>query len=287
MGYKTIFVATSGGAATGGALDLACSLAKRFQAHLEGFHAKADPTRIVIAGDPFGGMAVDPRFIDQLYDSIAAVAESARTAFETAAGRHALPVLKDSVAAKPPSAVWREKTGRVPDLVSRRARFFDLVILGASPRLADRRHSDTDEETLLHCGRPVLLAPPSPPAKVGETIAIGWNGSAAAVRAVSGALPFLATARKTCLITVGDRHEASATSLLEYLGRHGIAATHHKVPVASGPGPGEQLLATARDLEADLLVMGGYGHTPWREFLFGGATREILASSLLPVLLAH
>jgi nucleotide-binding universal stress UspA family protein len=100
-------------------------------------------------------------------------------------------------------------------------------------------------------------------------------------------LPFLATARAVIVITVGDESEASANSLLEYLAWHGIGARHCRVSSIAGRGQGEQLLAAARDAEADLLIMGGYAHTPWREYLLGGATREIVGTSLIPVLLAH
>jgi nucleotide-binding universal stress UspA family protein len=74
---------------------------------------------------------------------------------------------------------------------------------------------------------------------------------------------------------------------VDYLGWHGIVAKHRHIQPGRGVGPGEQLLSTARDEGADLLVMGGYGRMPWREFLLGGATREIVGVSLLPLLLSH
>jgi nucleotide-binding universal stress UspA family protein len=132
-----------------------------------------------------------------------------------------------------------------------------------------------------------LLAPAKPPAEVGDSIALGWNGSAEATRAVAAALPFLAVASKTAIITVGEKHQESASALIDYLGWHGVKAQHRHVPAVSGVGPGQQLLSAAREENADLLVMGGYGHMPWREFLFGGATREIVGMSLLPLLLSH
>ncbi|MBY0511997.1 MAG: universal stress protein [Rhodospirillaceae bacterium] len=288
MRYRTILVAMSGGAASGGALELACMLAKHFQAHLEGFHVKLDSTQILVAAASDISMAMDQRMLDQFDAEAAATAKKAQAAFSAAASRHAVSLASvPATASASASAAWREETGKPPSLVSRRARFFDLVVLGASERIVDRIHSDTDEQTLFSCGRPVLLAPAKPPTAIGETIAIAWNGSSASVRSVVGALPLLAKARKICVITVGDRHEVSGTSLLEYLAWHGHTATHRHVESAMGVGPGEQILSAARDEGADLLVMGGYGHMPWREFLFGGATRQVLRSSLLPVLLAH
>ena len=82
-------------------------------------------------------------------------------------------------------------------------------------------------------------------------------------------------------------HEGSAAALVDYLGWYGIAAKHRHMPTIEGAGVGQQLLSAAEEDGANLLVMGGYGHVPWREFLFGGATRDVVGASLLPVLLTH
>jgi nucleotide-binding universal stress UspA family protein len=94
-------------------------------------------------------------------------------------------------------------------------------------------------------------------------------------------------AQNVVAITVGAESETNPLALLDYLAAHGISAKHRQVMPIKGVGPGEQLLAEAREAGADLLVMGGYGHRPWRELLFGGATRQVVGASLLPVLLAH
>jgi nucleotide-binding universal stress UspA family protein len=89
------------------------------------------------------------------------------------------------------------------------------------------------------------------------------------------------------ILTIGDRHQESAAALIEYLGWQDITAKHRHVPAVAGAGAGQQLLSAAHEENADLLVMGGYGHMPWREFLFGGATREVVGTSMLPLLLSH
>ena len=133
----------------------------------------------------------------------------------------------------------------------------------------------------------MLVAPAQPPADIGEGVAIGWNGSAAATRALTASLPFLASARNVSVITIGDRHQESAAALVEYLGWYSVAAKHRHMPTVEGAGVGQQLLSAAHEENANLLVMGGYGHVPWREFLFGGATRDVVGASLMPVLLTH
>jgi nucleotide-binding universal stress UspA family protein len=104
---------------------------------------------------------------------------------------------------------------------------------------------------------------------------------------MAGALPFLATARETMLISIGSHGESSAPNALDYLAWHDVRARRIHLPASSGIGPGRQLIAAASGEGADLLAMGAYGHLPGREFLFGGATREVLAAARLPLLLTH
>jgi nucleotide-binding universal stress UspA family protein len=287
MFFRTILVAASGGTASDGAVDMGCRLARRFEAHLEGLHIRIDP-RQVFAGTAGEGFAMPKpgQTIDQFAVDITTIATKTKAAFEAAIVRHDIPVAPPRIVGSA-SATWHEEVGYVPDLVARRARFFDLVVLGRSERVIWHPHSDTIEQTLIHCGRPVLVTPAKAPAALGGTVAIAWNDSAESLRALVGALPFLATARAVIVITVGDEREDGVTSLLEYLAWHGIAARHRRVSSIASRRQGEQLLAAARDAEADLLVMGAYGHMPWREYLLGGATRDVVGTSLIPMLLAH
>lgn len=285
MPLRTIFVAASGGTASDGAVEIACRLARRFEAHLEGFHVKVDPRDIVMMASDGFGMPISGDWIDKLIADATALAETTKASFIATVGRHGLPLAD---APRPDaSASWREETGYAPVLVAERARFFDLVVLGRSERVIERPHTDTIEETLTQSGRPVLIAPAKPPSAVGDTIALGWNGSAEAVHVLAASLPLLASARNVVVITVGDEAAASAPATIEHLAWHGVKARHRKAMPVAGVGPGEQVLGEARDEGADLLVMGGYGHRPWRELLFGGATRQVVGHSLLPVLIAH
>jgi len=289
MTTSTMLVAVSGGTASDGAVELACRFARRLSAHLEGFHVKADPFELVAQG--YFATYFTDRFIQDFVAEADTRATKVRKAFEQALARHGMEFRPQKPTELPGSvgaaAVWREETGNGPALVARRARFFDLVVLGRSERVVDQPSSDTVEQTLIHSGRPVLLAPAKAPDAVGDRIAIGWDGSAAAVRAMVGALSLLRAAEETVVLSIGDKHRESAQSAVEYLSWRGVKAKHSGIPAVPGAGIGGQLLGSARDCGADLLIMGGYGHTPWREFFLGGATREILGVSLLPLLLAH
>lgn len=173
------------------------------------------------------------------------------------------------------------------ELVAQRARLFDLVVLGRSDRVVDKPYTTVLEEVLLNGARPLLLAPQTMPASLGEYVAIAWNGSAEAARAIAGAMPFLLRARVVDVLTVADPKNVSGDGLVEALRWHGISAKARLVAPVPGVGAGKQALAAARDVGADLLVMGGYGKAPWRETLLGGATREVIGTSLLPILIAH
>ena len=184
MAIRTILACASGGTASDGAIELGCRLARRFEAHLEGLHVKPDLRDVLMyAGDGFG-LALAGDWIEQFGAETAAKAAKIKAAFAAAAARQGL-----AMAEGPPkvgaSAAWREETGYAPLAVSRRARFFDLVVLGRSDRIIDTPHSDTVEETLIQSGRPVLLAP----AQVPSGLAIPSPSAGTARPAPSGGWP--------------------------------------------------------------------------------------------------
>jgi nucleotide-binding universal stress UspA family protein len=293
MTVRTILAPLSGGAASEGAVETACRLAQRFAAHLEVLHVRADPRDTL----PLLGQDISAPVAGELIEL--ATRESAETAakakaiFDAAVTRHGIALRETpgnlgQAAAGAISAAWREELGHAPVVVARRARLNDLVVLGQSGRVQDKPHTDTLEEVVTRGGRPVLLAPARPGAPIGEVVAVAWNASPEAARAVGAALPFLSRASEVHVLTAGDKDDAPADAeLAAYLAWHGISAVPHGVHKLDGVGTGELLLAAARDAGADLLVMGGYGHAPWREMIFGGATRQVVGTSRLPILLAH
>jgi nucleotide-binding universal stress UspA family protein len=277
MTIKTILAAASGGSASTGVFELSAHLAHRFGAALEGFHVKIDARELAMAAGGNTGMMALPGWIDQITAEADVSAAKVKAAFEATTARHQLPGL---------SVVWREEVGYAPTLVPQRGRFFDLVVLGRSERVVDQPSSLAIEQALLYAGRPVLLAPAEMPSSVGASIAIAWDGSPAAVRAMTAALPFLTHARTVAIVTIGPDFAEEGPSVVAYLARHGVTPAHRQA-ANTKIGIGVQLLDEAKAIGADLLVMGGYGHAPWRESLFGGATRDVVTGGLLPILLSH
>jgi nucleotide-binding universal stress UspA family protein len=292
MSIKTILVGASGGTASDGAIDLACRLAARLGAHLEGYHVKLDPNDVIIASSMVGGLGVPMHgpWIDRTLEDADKLAGKIRAAFFQATNRHGLTKADQQQAgiAEGASVEWRAETGSGAALIAARARFFDLIVLGRSDRVIDQPASDVIEDTLLQSGRPVLLAPATPPPTIGETIAIGWDGSPRSVRAITATLPLLRQAKKTVILAISDDPGGSSTApITEYLRWHGIASNGQSLRAATGVGRGEQLLSAARDAGADLLVMGAFGQTRWRQMLFGSATQTVVSTSLLSVVLTH
>jgi nucleotide-binding universal stress UspA family protein len=168
------------------------------------------------------------------------------------------------------------------------ARLRDLTIVSV-PASYDELYA---ESVIFGSGKPTLVLPetrPSRPFELG-TVALAWDFSRTAARAVADALPILERATKVRIITiVNDKvmdTKHSAEELAKNLCRHGIEVALDKVD-AHGRPTGEVLESYALSYPIDLLVMGAYGHSRLREFILGGATQRLLSKPPLPILFSH
>lgn len=174
------------------------------------------------------------------------------------------------------------------------ARYCDLLVMG-QPDPASQTPSwpeDAPDHVIVNCGRPVLVVPYAGSfATVGERVLIAWDGRAEAARAITAALPLLRSARHVTVaifnpdIGPNGHGEEPGADLALFLARHDVPVEVRCEP--SNVDAGNALLSMACDIDADLLVMGCYGHSRLREMLVGGTTRTVLASMTLPVLMAH
>ena len=179
-------------------------------------------------------------------------------------------------------------------LFARMARQTDLCVVGQpSEETPEPEAGQLAEAAFMDSGRPALVVPyigaaPEPMRR----ILVAWNGSREAARAVHDALPFLLAAERTTVLIVdpqnlgGEIGEQPGADLAAHLARHGVRVEVKTIP-GGGLSAGDAILAQAADDSADLLVMGGYGHSRLRELVLGGATRHLLAQMTLPVLLSH
>jgi nucleotide-binding universal stress UspA family protein len=260
-------------------IEIAAALAERFAAHLVGLY----PLPMPEAPRHFG--YYDPALLHPFFEELRArardAADKTRRAFEQIAGRRGV------------SAEWRESPeGEDADLALH-ARYADLTILGQlDPDEPDTIRPRPEQVTLVS-GRPILVVPHVGNfADLGRRIVIGWNASREAARAVNDAMPLLTAAETVTVLTIDPREGSRAHGELPgadislHLARHGVKAEIERTVSADLP-VGEVLLSRVADLGADLLVMGAYGHSRARELLLGGATRSLLRSMTLPVLMSH
>ncbi len=193
-----------------------------------------------------------------------------------------------------PPILWRELRDApvIPGVVGH-ALCADLLVLGqhdVSDPLTTGIPSDFVPSVLLASGRPALVIPyVDTGATFGQSVLIAWKATRESAHAVSAAIPFLQGAQRVHL-AMADEEGALSTpvdALEEYLRLHGVRAPIQRHASVPAEAPGDGLLSLAADVGADLLVMGGYGHSRARELMLGGASRTVLRSMTLPVLMAH
>jgi nucleotide-binding universal stress UspA family protein len=187
--------------------------------------------------------------------------------------------------------------GRSPliaDEVLNQGRSCDLIVMSATdPNQVSGVELDCIERVVMGAGRPVLVLPRQGTSELKlSDIIVGWNGHREAARAVFDALPLLKAANSVRLVWVDPQKEAdlqgavAGADLAESLARHDVKAITEGLP-SGGIDAGAALLQRANDIGAGLIVMGAYGHSRLREFVFGGATRLVLDKMTVPVLMSH
>lgn len=191
----------------------------------------------------------------------------------------------------PSNVSWLESNGQPIAEVARQALYADLLVLGQRSADLDRDvdvPSDFVSSVLIASGRPAIVVPhiAQAPEKLSRVL-VAWKPTREAARAVTAALPILQQAQQVTVASF-DEGEAPAAEagLLGYLRQHGVQATF-KREVATASSVGDQLLSLAADEQSDLLVMGCYGHGRAREWVLGGASRTVIASMTIPVLMSH
>lgn len=170
-------------------------------------------------------------------------------------------------------------------------RLHDLTVLSASQR--DIFGDSAMEAVIFGTGRPTLLLPSGKgkrPLQSLDRVVVAWDYSREAARAMADAMPILCRAREVHILSIfgekGMHTTCVAGDLEKYLTAHQVRHVIDRVTLKDG-SIGDSMMSHARDVNADLLVMGAYGHSRLREFVLGGATQSVLADAQLPVLLSH
>ncbi|EMN1925772.1 universal stress protein [Burkholderia ambifaria] len=277
MSYKTLLVHLDDSDRCKARVNLALELAGRWNAHLIGLYAVCqdlfEPLR---RPDEPLKLAVYERLCEQRR-------KDAEERFLMAAERAGR------------SVEWQAPAGDVTGTAILHARHADLLVLGQE-NPDDRmtfvaRHFV--EDVVMGSGRPAIVVPYAGDVRtLGENVLIGWDGGREAARATADALPLLTRARFVHVETVTRGHPdpdetPAGVDVAAYLERHGIRASFSTTPRERSVSVGAMLLNRVTDVHADLLVMGLYSHARMHERVLGGATRTILETMTVPVLLSH
>jgi nucleotide-binding universal stress UspA family protein len=277
---KTILVPTEQHELTPSILQSAFLLAKRFDSYIEGFALFPSLVELY-ALDSEISLPLEVKEHD------AEMAKQVRAAFEAFMRERGVARSQRKNASI--SFDWLDDVPDGDAFVGSYGRVFDVIVAGrpmggtaARPSLA------TIEAVLFEAGRPVLIAPPALPQKMGDNILIAWNCSTEQATTTALAMPLLRQASRVVVLTVegGTVPGPSGEQVTRYLEHHGVSSEPITVK-PQGRSTGEVVLAQAASLNCDLLIKGAYTQSRLRQMIFGGATRHIIANATLPVLMAR
>jgi nucleotide-binding universal stress UspA family protein len=269
---KSVLLHANDDSAMDARLQVALDVCRAFDAHLTCLHVT--PYNAYIAFDPLGGIGMQGAVLEGLRDNEIALQKRIET----------------QMAREDVRWNWVSMDGDVASTIVASSALSDLVILS--------QHSDTEkglnkplavvDDVAVHASCPVLVVPAGVNKfQFGENAVIGWNASPEAAHAIRAAVPFLMTISHVHIASVGEDGEAyPQTDANAYLSRHDIASDLHELP-GSNRNAAQVLHDFALSKQATVLVMGAYGRSRFRETLLGGATRSLLSSSKIPLLLAH
>lgn len=268
------------------ALETAFDLARRFGSHVEVFCVEALPSearRHLPRWMP--RLAVDD-LLDMIEKEDDKRRQRARDLFKATVERFSAPIKSQPTSGTGFSVDFLEVIAEVGDSVPLRGRLADLIVTACFPLEQNGGVPPLLEVALRETGRPLLITPPVARSSLGKKIAIAWNGSAEAARAVGQALQFLTIAEEVVVISVEEDGTItpSGDSLAEYLLWHGVRSRTVTVD-GSATSAGRILLEQVDKERADMLIMGAYTRNRVRRVIFGGVTNEILARMAVPVLM--
>lgn len=279
MSFKDIFVVATSAAGSAHVIDFAGQLAQQQGGKISTWVVGWQPglplaSEVWVADPSWGNSLTEAR------KELDAEAAAVRARFDHLVG----PV--------PTNAVLLEYGAAAP-VIGMRARLSDVTVVSRPPANSPDTDQTILEAVLFHSGRPVIIVPPGwVRAPIGQSVLVCWKPTRESARALGDAAPLLASATKVSVVTVdarpsgdGDGPQPGA-DISAHLARRGCQAELINVD-SMGRTEAAAIQDQARAVAADLIVMGGFGHSRLSEMVFGGVTREFLQTSTVPVLMSH
>ena len=290
MSVKKIFAPIQNIDTAETALKAAIALARRHKGHIDALHIRQRPN--VPAGGyyPVGVIFVDEH-LAELKEALDAEAARLKEIFDRVMKAHGVQVVasaahRDDAGA---TACWRDQQGILPFDLSAAARVADIIVFGRGAGDLGYPDANLIEEAIFQSGRPVVIAPAAKFERTPRRILVAWNGGREAARALSSAMPLFEETDAALVLSVGriPSDMEGPEKAAELLRLHGVKAeARRRTPENNEPNE-EELLEAAREWRADLIVMGAYSHSRWRELVLGGFTRKLLKQTEFPLFLAH
>ena len=288
MAYRKIVVPVTGGPRDTAVTKAALEIAKTFESWTTALFVRPDVSEVL----PYLGEGISAGVVQEILDASAEAAKKsgqvAKTSVAGAAAEVGVPLQDGPPIGGNASVSFRVRQGVMSDVYYEEACLADLFVFdgAAIPEMPNLR--DALETVLLSARRPVMLMPAQPWGHIGAKIAVAWDGGLAASHAVTSAMPWLKRARAVEILSVGPGATATAEMdrLRDYLRVQGVSAVEHSL-TPGDLGAGAAIVDAAQRAGADLLVMGGYGHSRLRELILGGVTRHVLNNVTMPVFMAH
>jgi nucleotide-binding universal stress UspA family protein len=268
-------------------LTCALHVARRFDSQMDGLHARPGAPRIIPVA-PEGAFIPASEIVEDLERADRDLDRQLRERYDAFMREHGVPAASSVLPGTQVAASWRDEAITGYEALGSLGRAYDLICVARPLPGAAVPSMSALEAALFESGRPILIAPPTPPEKLGETVVIAWNGSTETARTIALAMPFLVAAEAVVVLSVENAMVPgpAGAEIAQGLVRNGIAARTRQVKGGDRSG-GAAILEECAALGADLLLKGAYTHSRLRQMIFGGATSHILGAAELPVIMAH
>ena len=287
MTIKTILLPIRESSTAISLMETSISMAIRNDAHLDLLYVQNDPEQLI----PFSTLGLSASMRQTILESAAAAAtqqgDELKQSFLELCERYKVEVKPRGTAIGQPTADFLVRTGRRDDLIGKYGRLADLLIVPQPVKTTPPPSSF--EAALRESGRPVLMVQRGKVLDLpGKRLAIGWNSSKEAAQAIAAMLSNLKRADKVYVLSTEKRLQqpVNADDVCTYLRCQGISA-ETAIFNTEGLSAGEGLLARARELECDRLIVGGYSRPRIRDVIMGGVTGHLLAKADMPVIFVH
>ncbi len=287
----SILAYIDGGPGSDAVIKTAIEIGRVYGAYVEALHIVTPAETVLPAMDMGGGIVAAAEIFEIMKTESDARKSRAKGALESYCQRAGIkpvePDAKETLLRNGLTVSWNLFSGSDGRDLARRGRLFDLIVMASAADQIGGVDSVQLESALFDTGRPVLVISGELKIENPAPVVVAWDGSREVAHSVSLALPFLASASRVHLVSIGEREPGTGLKdISRYLLRHGIQAEHSQL-TPSDQTIASDLVDTSLALKAGLLVMGAYGHSALGESLFGGVTREMLKAGKISLLMAH